>query len=141
MTYNSQPSTSYEPRSRIYLNGDAESFQVWETRFTNYLYTVDIGLYEAITGNEEGEHFAEKNRRAYAELVQVLDKRSLHLIMYDTAKDGRAAFQILNEHYASTEKPRVLSLYEELTTLKMASEEDTYLICTESATTGLRIAG
>ena len=63
--------------------------------------------------------------------------------MHDTANDGRAAFRILKEHYASTEKPRVLSLYEELTTLKMASEEDTtyYLLCAERAATGLRLAG
>ena len=144
MAYNSPNSIGYGPRSRIYFDGNAESFQVWETRFTNYLYTIDRGLYEAIIGDdEEGEHFAENNRRVYAELVQVIDKRSLHLIMHDTANDGRAAFRILKEHYASTEKPRVLSLYEELTTLKMASEEDTtdYLIRAERAATGLRLAG
>ena len=144
MAYNSPNSIGYGPRSRIYFDGNAESFQVWETRFTNYLYTIDKGLYEAIIGDdEEGEHFAENNRRVYAELVQVIDKRSLHLIMHDTANDGRAAFRILKEHYASTEKPRVLSLYEELTTLKMASEEDTtdYLIRAERAATGLRLAG
>jgi len=49
-------------------------FQIWETRFTNYLYTIDKGLYEAIAGIQEGEHFADNNRRTYAKLVQVLDK-------------------------------------------------------------------
>ena len=63
--------------------------------------------------------------------------------MHDTANNGREAFRILKQHYASTEKPRILSLYEELTTLKMAIEEDTtdYLIRAERATTGLRNAG
>ena len=144
MAYNSPNSIGYEPRSRIYIDRNAESFQVWETRFANYLYTIDKGLYEGIVGDdEEGEHFAENNRRVYAELVKVIDKRSLHLIMHDTANDGRAAFRILKEHYAITEKPRVLSLYDELTTLKMASDEDTtdYLIRAERAATGLRLAG
>ena len=67
--------TGYGPRSRIYFNGDTESFQTWETRITNYLYTIDKALYEAIAGNEEGEHFADNNRRAYTELVKVLDER------------------------------------------------------------------
>ena len=49
-------------------------FQIWETRFTNYLYTINKGLYEAIAGIQEGEHFADNNRRTYAKLVQVLDK-------------------------------------------------------------------
>ena len=135
--------TGYGPRSRICFNGDAESFQIWETRFTNYLYTIDKGLYEAITGNQEGEHFADNNRRAYAELVQVLDEQSLQLVMHDTANNGREAFRILKQHYASTEKPRILSLYEELTTLKMGIDEDTtdYLIRAERAATGLRKAG
>ena len=63
--------------------------------------------------------------------------------MHDTANNGREAFRILKQHYATTEIPRILSLYEELTTLKMAIEEDTtdYLIRAEHAATGLRKAG
>ena len=63
--------------------------------------------------------------------------------MHDTANNGREAFRILKQHYATTEIPRILSLYEELTTLKMAIEEDTTdsLIRAEHAATGLRKAG
>ena len=100
MTSTSTILSGYGPRTRIYFNGDPESFTVWETRFTNYLYTVDKGVYDAITGNEEGDDFAEKNRKAYAELVQVLDERSLQLIISDTANNGREAFKVLKNHYA-----------------------------------------
>eukprot|EP00794_Sanderia_malayensis_P020929 gene20929-22983_t len=131
------------PRSRIYINGEAESFSIWETRFTNYLYTLDKGIHDAITAEEEGDNFEEYNRRAYAELVQVLDERSLQLVLNDAANDGQAAFQILKNHYASIEKRRVLTLHEELTTIKMGSDEDItdYIIRTERAAMGLRTAG
>ena len=112
-------------------------------RFITFLYTVDKGFYEAFTGEGEGENFVENNRRAYAELIQVLDKRSLQLVMNDTANNGRAAFKILKEHYASTGKPQVLTLYEEFTMLTMNMEEDItdYLIRAERSTTGLRTVG
>eukprot|EP00794_Sanderia_malayensis_P017214 gene17214-18935_t len=143
MTSSSRFSTGYGPRSRIYFNGEAESFSIWKTRFTNYLYTLDKGIHDAIAGEEEGDDFEEYNRQAYAELVQVLDERSLQLVMNDAANDGQAAFQILKNHYASIEKPRVLTLYEELTTIKMGSDEDIadYTIRAERAATGLRTAG
>ena len=139
--------TGYGPRSRLHFNGDSDTFPIWETRFTNYLYTLDKGVHDAILPNSEpiqGDDAAtEKNRRAYAELVQVLDERSLQLIMTDCRNDGRAAFKVLREHYQSTEKPRVLTLYEELTTLRMSEEEDItdYVIRAERAATGLRSAG
>ena len=100
-------------------------------------------IYDAIAGNGEGKHFVDNNRRAYTELVKFLDERFLQLVIHDTDNKCRAAFWILKEHYASTEKPRILSLYKELTTLKMTTEGDAtdYLICVELAATGLRKAG
>ena len=103
-------STGYGPRRLLYFNGDPESFPIWETRLVNHLYTVDKKVQDAITGENEGDDFAESNRRAYAELAQVLDERSLQLIMHGTRNDGKAAFKILKDHYASTEKPQILSL-------------------------------
>ena len=63
--------------------------------------------------------------------------------MNDSPNDGRAAFNILKQHYASTEKPIILKLYEELTALHMAAEDDItdYIIRAERAATGLRMAG
>ena len=109
--------TGYGPRNRLYFKGDPELFPIWETSFINYLYTVNKQVHDAITGENEGDDFNVHNRRAYAELVQVLDKRSLQLIMHDTRNDGKEAFKILKDHYASTEKPQISTLYQTLTTL------------------------
>ena len=92
---------------------------------------------------QESDEAREKNRRAYAEVIQVLDERSLQLIMADCKNDGRAAFKVLCKHYQSIEKPRVLTLYEELTTLRMTEEEDVtdFVIRAERTAIGLRSAG
>ena len=64
-----------------------------------------------------------KNGEAYAELVQCLDNKSLSLIMRDAKRDGRRALEILREHYAGKDKPRVVSLYCELSSLQKGSHE------------------
>jgi len=140
-------STGYGPRSRIQYDGNSESYKIWETRFINYLYTLDTAVHKAIlplpSGKTDDTDFDTKNRRAYAELVQVLDEKSLQLIMNDAEDHGRNALKILREHYASTEKPRIMTLYENLTTITMTDTEDVtdYLIRAENAATGLRLAG
>jgi len=146
MTHNHN-STGYGPRSRLYFNGEMNTYNIWETRFTNYLYTLDATLLKAILPKvsetaDDGD-FADKNRRAYAELTQVLDERSLEMIMTDCKDNGREALKTLRQHYASTEKPRVLTLYEELTTLNMTDSETItdYLLRAERASTGLKTAG
>ena len=147
----SHPSSSgYGPssvRNRLYFSGNTTDFKIWETRFTNYIYTLDKGVHKALlppkTGETDDEDFEDKNRRAYAELVQLLDERSLMLIMNDHSNDGRAAFAALCAHYDSKEKPRILTLYEELTTLRLTDNENItdYIIRAEGAATGLRSAG
>ena len=143
-------STGYGPshgRNRLYFSGNPENYKVWETRFVNYIYTLDKSVHKALLPPENGidddDDFADKNRRAYAELVQVLDERSLMLIMNDHADNGRESFKALKAHYDSTEKPRVLTLYEEITTLKMQIHESPtdYIIRAEQAASGLRSAG
>ena len=62
---------------------------------------------------------ANKNALAFAELIQFLDERSLALVIRDAKDNGRAAFKILKEHYQSSGKPRMISLYTQLGTLKM----------------------
>ena len=145
MATSPQTLTGYGPsRSRLYFNGDGDTFPLWETRFSNYLYTLNKEIHNAIlprtAGTQESTEAGEKNRRAYAELVQVLDERSLQLIMTDCRSDGQAAFKVLREHYQSIEKPRVPTLYEELITLRMTEEEDIadFDIRAERAATGLR---
>lgn len=84
----------------------------------------------------------EKNSEAYAELVQVLDSKSLSLVMRDAERDGRKALEILRKHYVGKDKPRVVSLYCELSSLCKASNETIidYIIRAETIFTSLRRA-
>jgi hypothetical protein len=70
-----------------------------------------------------------KNMNAFAELIQFLDDRSLSLVIRDAANDGRKALGILREHYLSKGKPRVISLYTELTSLKNQLTKISPTIC------------
>jgi len=76
-------------------------------------------------------------------LIQFLDERSLSLVMRDAVNDGRKALQILRDHYASKGRPRIITLYTELTSLhKSATESVTgYVIKAKTAATALRNAG
>ena len=67
---------------------------------------------------------AEKNENAYAELIQFLDDRYLGLVMSETRDNGYEALKILREHYAGRSKPRIITLYHQLTTLKKKESED-----------------
>jgi hypothetical protein len=58
-----------------------------------------------------------KNADAFVNLVQCLDDRSLSLVIRDAKDDGRAALEILRGHYLSTGKPKIITLYTELTSL------------------------
>ena len=84
----------------------------------------------------------DKNAEAFAELIQFLDDKSLSLIMRDAADDGKKALQILRQHYAGCNKPRIISLYTELTTLAKRSDESVtdYVIRAETAAAALNNA-
>ncbi len=84
------------------------------------------GLKEIITTESAGVETPEEaasNAEAYAELIQFLDDKSLSLVMREAADDGRAALKILRDYYAGKGKPRVISLYTELTSLQKSSSE------------------
>lgn len=104
----------------------------------------DIILNEPDTEDEEELAVdAAKNAEAYAELSQFLDDKSLSLVMREAADDGREALKILSDYYQGKGKPRLISLYTELTSLqKFDSERVTeYVIRAETAITVLRTAG
>ena len=76
-----------------------------------------------------------KNANCFAELVQHLDDRSLSLIITEAKDDGRKALKVLREHYQEIEKPRIIALYAELTSLKKGENQTTtdYMIRAETA--------
>ncbi|KAG1933834.1 hypothetical protein F2P79_020360 [Pimephales promelas] len=143
-------STGYGPRkefgsrwNRLCFDGDEKNYELWETKFLAHLR--QLGLKSTILSepdDDEEEEDAEKNEDAYAELIQLLDDKSLSLVMRDAADDGRKALKILREHYAGTGKPRVINLYTELTSLQKAVNESVtdYVIRAETAITALRNA-
>ena len=84
----------------------------------------------------------ERNEDAYNELIQFLDDKSLSLIMREASDNGREALRILRDHYAGKGKPRIISLYTELTSLRKKQNGVTdYIIRTEATVTALRNAG
>ena len=83
-----------------------------------------------------------KNEERYAELIQFLDNKGLSLVMRDAADDSRKALKILREHYASQSNQRIITLYTELTSLEIGTNQTVtvYLIRAEKAIMALRNA-
>lgn len=100
-------------------------------------------LHEPDEGEDGAEKDAEKNEEAYAELIQLLDDKSLSVVMRDAADDGRRALLILRDHYAGKGKPRVINLYTEITSPQKALNDSVidFIIWAETAITALRNAG
>ena len=141
-------STGYGPSNadkwrKLTFNGDGEQYEIWEIRFLSHLRTLNIR--DVIVSQEPPEVAGDvrKNERGYAELVNLLDDKSLALIMRDAPDDGRRALQILRSHYAGCSKPRVITLYTELTRLTKDDGETItdYIIKAEKVMTALRNAG
>ena len=148
MSANTQP-TGYGPSARsgrLMFDGDERKYELWEVKFLGYLRLQK--LHAVILPPEEGGHVDaglndDKNADAFAELIQCLDDRSLSLLMRDAKNNGRKALKILREHYLSKGKPRVISLYTELTSLKKTGAESVtdYIIRAETAATSLKTSG
>ena len=137
-------STGYGPSKdsrwqRLVFNGEESSYELWETKFLGHLRM--LKLKDTILPSEDPPDQA-KNMDCYAELIQFLDDKSLQLVMREAADNGREALKILREHYANQGKPRIISLYTELTSLRMEASESVtdYLIRAEKAIAALRSA-
>ena len=103
----------------LQFSGDAEDFELWAVKLKAHLRLNK--LYKTLQAATDGDE--EKNADLYSTLVQVLDDKSLNLIIRDAEDDGRKAFQIMVEHYQGTSKPRIISLYCELTSLNKSEKE------------------
>ncbi|TWW71507.1 hypothetical protein D4764_16G0000040 [Takifugu flavidus] len=104
------PSHAGQRWFRLLSNSDEKSFELWETCFMAHggLHSLRGIIEKGPEADEDDvEVFAEdeaKNGEAYAQLV---DNKSLSLVMRDAKRDGRRALEILQEHYAGTDKPRI----------------------------------
>ena len=129
--------------SRLLFDGDETKYKIWETKFLGYFHM--LGLKDAILGkNLNGDETdTERNEEAYNELIQFLDDKSLSLIMREASDNGREALRILGDHYAGKGKPRIISLYTELISLRKEQNEGVtdYIIRTEATVMALRNAG
>ena len=134
--------TGYGPRRTSLFDGDENKYDLWEIKFLGHLRPQK--LYDIVIPREDETTApdAEKNANAFAELVQCLDDRSLALIIHEAKDDGRRALQVLRQHYQGKGKPRVISLYTELTSLKMKESESTtdYILRAEKTATALKAA-
>ena len=136
-------STGYGPRNRLMFDGDSSRYELWECKFLGYMRLKK--LLDVIV-KKEGEAAvpsADKLAEAYAELIQFLDDRSLALIMRDCKDDGRKALSALRQYYMGTGKPRVMSLYAELSGMQLRDDESVtdYMIRGETAAASLKTAG
>ena len=121
-------SKGYGPSSsHLLFDGDERKYELWEVKFLVYLHLKELSdtiLTPLAPDAEPAQRQADsvKNADAFAELIQVVDDRSLSLIICCTVHDGRKALTIHREHYLSKGKPRVISLYTELASLKKSSD-------------------
>ena len=125
-------------RCRLLFHGEKDNYELWEVKFIGYLRT--LKLHEVVAAAQPD---AEKNADIFAELVQLLDDTSLSLVIRDAKDKGKEALKILRDHYMGASKPRIISLWTELTSLKMATSEQvtSYMIRAETAAAALTTAG
>ena len=127
--------TGYDPNTLTLrqgvFNSDDDDFELWEVKFMAHLRLNK--LHSVLnqtrpTDDTQAAAYDENNAKIFSMLVLSLD--------------GKAALEILREHYIGTSKPCVISLYCELTTLKMAADEDVvaYLLRAETYATRLKAA-
>ena len=121
----------------LVFDGNERKYELWETKILGY--TKLKGLKEIFI---VGEISADKNQFVYAELVQYLDERSLSLVMRDAKEHAREALRILRAHYAGSGKPRIITLYNQFTTLNKSHSEaiTDCIIRVENAATALNAA-
>ena len=137
--------TGYGPsiRHRLLFDGDESKYELWEVRFLGHMRSLDLYKTLVPAEGDDADPDTEKNAKAFGEMATYLDDRSLSLVLRDAKDDGRKALQILRTHYQGRSKPRVISLYTELTTLRKDSAEcvTDYVIRAETAKNSLREAG
>lgn len=132
---------------QLYFDRSEDKYDLWETRFLGHLHI--LKLKNTILNEPSGDNVQQlnedrkKNADCYAELIRMIDDKSLSLIRHEAADDGRKAMKILKEHYSGKSKPRIINLYTSLTKLHMTDNENAtdYLIKAENIIMALRDVG
>ena len=132
--------SGYGPSNRLLFDGDELKYELWEIKFLGYLRTKKLSYVLQSENSVEGRDRVKDNELIFAELVQMLDDKSLALVFRDAKDDGCLALKILRTHYVGSSKPRIIALYTELTSLKKSSDEsDTdFIIRAETAANSLK---
>ena len=68
-------------------------------------------LKKVITTADDTTVDDDKNETAFAELIKLIDDRSLALVMREAKDDVRKALGILRNHHTGKGKPRVIAFY------------------------------
>ena len=109
----------------LFFNSEDSNYELWEIKMISYLrlqklHEVVVDTDDAILRSDPTEAAdIEKNKKVFATLVQFLDNQALKLIIRDAKNNGRHSLQILRDHYLGSTKPRVISMYCDLTSLKL----------------------
>ena len=98
------------PLQYLQFSGKEEDFAVWQERFEGFCSTKK--LLNVLNGTDAGTN--DKKYEIWAYLVQCLDSRSIMMLTNDCKGDGPKAWQLLRDHFNSTETPRLMNLLEKL---------------------------
>ena len=129
------------PSTRLCFDGDENKYETWEVKVLAYMCVNN--LKDVISPDSNTISTQAQKEKAFAQLVQFLDDRSLALVMRDAIDDGRKAMKILRQHYAGAGQPRIISLWNALSSLQKQQSEDLtgYILRAETAATAIKNAG
>ena len=127
------------PLQYLQFSGKEEDFAVWQERFEGFCFTKK--MLNVLNGTDAGMN--DKKYEIWAYLVQCLDSRSILMLTNDCKGDGPKAWQLLRDHFNSTETPRLMNLLEKFTTLRLEPTEIMvdYLTRAEYVSKQLELAG
>ena len=142
----SQNLTGYGNQRSLCFNGDEAEFELWEVKFVSYLRLQKL---HAVLINEDGSFKDTSvalddagnaiNIKIFAHMTQFLDGQPLKIVIRDAKNDGRKAMQTLRNHYLGCSKPRIVSMYCDLTSLKFSCNENITEYCLRAETTATRL--
>ena len=127
------------PLQYLQFSGKEADFALWQERFEGFCFTKK--LLNGLNGTDNGTN--DKKNEIWAYLVQCLDSRSVLTLMNDCKGDGPKAWPLLQDHFNSTETPRLMNLLEKFTTLRLEPTDSIidYLTRAEYVSEQLELAG